>query len=111
MYRPNTLSDAFGFQSSRLRRRSELSRRLGVRAGPPSRNRIVGGRQAGERAADGRGEEAGRIVGRGHPRQACDAPRAPGSLVVREEERLAPHNGPAKISPGLILVIRWLGRV
>ena len=99
------------FGAGLVRQRHEREDGGRVRVDPPLRNRIVGERQTGERVLDGRGEDAGAIVGRRHARQARDAARDPRPLVVGKEERLALHDGPAKISAVLILIVGRLGRV
>ena len=93
-----------------IRRGHERKDRRGNRIDPLLRNRVVHEGLAGDRILDGRGKDAGAIVGGRYARQARDAARNPGAFIVAEEERLARDDRPAQVAAELILVVRGLRR-
>ena len=64
---------------------------------------------AGERVADGVGEDPRALVDRGHAREARDAARDARALVVDEEEGLVLDDRAAEVAAELVLVVGRLG--
>ena len=88
-----------------VRKRDEVEDAEGDRVHAVLGNDAAGERPAGERIADGAGEDTRAVVERRYAREARHPAGDAGALVVDEEERLVLDQGAAQVAAELVLVV------